>query len=276
MGLVLATEYASNRDKVGIGISHGVLGTHLGIVFHNGQALRVVHLAWHLQLLDEDFPKENWLVAVIDLPDTVAPQVVQLLRSICKLYTVATAGRREGIAYGLNMVAGRGSFRGTGAYKPGKDSDGLTCATFVAEIFQYFGLGLVRLETMVDHPKNRAWAAAILCMLETDGVSQEHLRKVRNNVRGRRLRPEDVCAAVEVPASDRPVDQESIRIRADEIYEEVLAKCGAPPLGPDRFARCKERFEADLKAIESEVCGEAKPGSERAGPVGGGATPHAE
>jgi hypothetical protein len=258
MALALATEMAWTQDQVGIGIYHGTLGTHLGIVFHNGQATKLVHLEWHQRLKEEDFPKRNWLATVIDLPDTLVPQVVSLLRNLCKRYAT---GRPDGIAYGLNLVAGRGAFRTTGAYKPGKGCDGFTCASFVAEIIRCVGLELVRLDSMQDLPRNHAWAQAILCLLNAHGATPQHVEKVRVNFRGTRLRPEEVCAAVEIPAAQRPVDQAQIVERADQIYNEVVYSCGPPPPIHPLSVSCKEAFEAALRVITKEEAEAVSPKS---------------
>ncbi len=258
MGLNSATEITWTRDTVGVGIYHGTLGTHIGIVFHNGQSTQIVHLAWHLKLCEESFPKPNWLAAVIDLPATVTPQVVSLLRKLCKRYPI-TQDRPDGVTYGLNLVAGRGAFRATGAYKPGKDCDGFTCASFVAEVFRHFGLELVRLDTMLGSPRNHAWAEAIICMLTAYKATPEHIDKVRRSVNGTRLRPEDVCAAIEVPAAYRPVDQEAIMVRADEIHQEVIDRCGPPPPINHVVIHCKADYEAALARISQDEASSAAP-----------------
>lgn len=251
MALALATEIAWSGTEIAIGISHGTLGTHLGLVYPERQGMRMVHLAWHLRLHDEPFPKENWLATVIDLPATVRPQLVSLVRNLCKRYP-PDARRADGITYGLNLVAGRGAIRQTGAYKPGKGCTGFTCASFVAEILRHFGLDLVRMEPheMVRHPRNDAWAKAILCMLIAHRVDAEHVKRVEENFYGTRLRPEDVCAAVEVPVSQRPVHQAAILARGDQIFAEVLERCGPWPGTIDAFMPCRDAYITALQAID--------------------------
>ena len=272
MALALATEMAWNPNEIAIGISHGALGTHLGIAFHNGQATRLVHLAWHLTLIDEEFPKANWLACVIEFPPVVASQVIVIVRNLCKRYPAGHA-RTDGITYGLNLVAGRGAIKATGAYKPGKGCDGYTCSSFVAEIFSHFGLELVRRESMLDLPRNHAWAEAILCMLVSTGATAEHVGKVRANFKGTRLRPEEVCAAAEMPATQWPVDMAQIQARADQVSQEVQAKCGPPPQTPDNFAPCRQAYlsallqldqvevaTAEMKCASSSIQADGPPG----------------
>jgi|GEM_PF-1442177 hypothetical protein len=214
--------YSFSADNVAIAISHGAFGGHIGVAFHsNGAGPQLLHLRFHQDLDVEAFPPTRpcWIATVVQLPIPASKHLVGIVRYVAK--------NLPRINFGVDFIAARGSFSATGVYNPPPGSNGLTCATFVTEIFRAAALTLIREQSWQPHPDNYQWSAEVIDELRRRGASQGHLMAVALSFRGLRVRPEEVGAAADSPVGLRPLDFASARAGAPAV-QGILNSCCPP------------------------------------------------
>ena len=168
MAFANLTAVAFSRDQVAIAVTNTDFGSdgHIGIGFHSAKAgPKVLHLAWHQMLRVDSVPsdlKRCWAANPLEMPQSASKQLVALIRSI--------AARGPSINYGIDFVAAKNSFTANGTYKPGKRSDGLTCASFVVEVLRAGAVKLVNEHTWKDLPENIEWGNAVCKALAASKV----------------------------------------------------------------------------------------------------------
>ncbi len=199
------------RDQVAIAFTRGAFGTgHLGIAFHSAHdGPKVTHLAWHQQLQVDTIPQEVqgcWACATVTLPPSASKQLVAVVRAVSK--------KKPQINYGLAAIAAKGSFSANGSYKPPRGSDGLTCTTFVVEVFRAASIPLVNYQNWPSDPANVAWGESVCTELARRGASQEHVDAVRKNIGGLRVRPYEAVGAALLPPNQRPAVHADVQVGA--------------------------------------------------------------
>lgn len=253
-----AASVAVGSEEVAITITYGLLGYHLGIAFGNGpdKAPQLVHLAFHRFLKVIDYPGENWAAKVIPLPPDLSPQVVALLHGLC---TTHVSANRKALNYGINVLCNLGSFGADGEYNPPANSDGHTCSSFVADIFESMQVPLVDLNTWVSNAENEIWKDAVVCLLRawakmkhgtgTEAVAQsKSVAKVNEPLR---LTPEEVAGAGSLPLAQRPASQTVVTPLAAQILAELPNVCKPPP--PDKpFEHCVNRYNDSMSALRQQ------------------------
>ena len=225
MAFVNLNNATFRKDEVAVAMTHGTLGGgHLGIAFHHAKlGPQVVHLAWHRKLVVEAIPIDKcWIAATVPLTPALAKQVVGMVRAV--------AHRLPTINYGINLVAAKGSFAVNGSYKAPKGSDGLTCASFVCEVFSAAKVPLIIMPTWKEDEKNKVWASAVLQKLIEDKdkgkVSQDHIDAVAANVKnGLRVRPAEVVAAALMQPPNRPATYEAASVASTEVEVALRDEC---------------------------------------------------
>lgn len=205
-------------------IMRGNFGTHVGLVFTDAQkATKIIHLAWHKTLKVDEYPSSVCCIAtVLDLPDTTAKIFVGVLRKIAK--------RQPHISYGINVLRAAGSFSADGDYRAPKGSDGLTCATFVSELFRALGVPLIK-ESTWPTGVNEDWALAVCSELEKRGADADHVAAVRSNARGMRVRPEELGSAADQPHAAWPLGYDDAVAGAASVVSCLNSKCPMLPSG---------------------------------------------
>lgn len=214
-----APQRAIEPGQVAVSVSRGRFGAHVGLVFTDAQkVIRVVHLAWHKSVKVDVFPDPErcWIATIPDLPPTTAKTFVGVLRKIAK--------RQPHIPYGINVLAAFGSFSDSGDYRAPKGSDGLTCATFVSELFRAIGAKLV-IETTWPEGVNTDWANGVVELLKETGASEEHVAAVQANLNGIRIRPEELGAAADLPYKDWAVKYEAADPGSAAVLANLNLKC---------------------------------------------------
>lgn len=254
MGYQCASNVPLNIDQIAITISHGLIGCHLGIAFYPGNnSPTLAHLAFHRKFSVDSYPPmlSNWASSVVALPPTTGGQLTAMLQGLVSRYKFggSVKSKAANIAYGINIFAGQGAITLDGRYSPGKDCDGFTCSTIVAETFRLFGFDLVDLRTWDEKPVNKIWGDAVICMLQADGAEAAHVAAVKRNNKGLRLRPEEVAAAGEKFAPGLPLAYADVDDRAAEIVQEMTAACGAPPPAHQKMKNCADAYYAGVAAL---------------------------
>jgi len=260
MAFDLASRIPIGPEDVGIALSRGALGSHLGVAYcdENGNP-RLLHFAWHRQLKVDPYPPDNptWIASIMLLYEECTSQAVALVCGMADKYG-NKHGLAEGIEYGINLFVGGKTFDLDGTYRPSPDNDGVTCATIISKIFNDIGFPLVDLKTWKPNAINKAWGNAIVCMLEATHVNPAHIERVKMNVSGLRLRPEEVAAAGELNPDDRPAPHSIIEYRADELLRQIDSSCGSDrdlPEGPFRpcIAAYRSAVNELFKSRERDV-----------------------
>jgi hypothetical protein len=245
MTLHCASTISLGSEEVGIAVSRGLLGCHLGLVYTANGEQKLLHLAFHKMLLNDTYPPPpgTWAVKVMELPSIASSQLVALLMAI--------APNESGLPYGINLIAGMGAIELDGEYVPGPGSDGYTCSSFIAELLRKVGFPLVDFDSWKPSDANVLWGDAVLCLLKAFGASDDHLALVAQNNSGYRLRPEEVAAASELPYTERPATQLAIAARAPALMEEVLAICHPAPPPPPNFRICVAAYAKGMGELAS-------------------------
>jgi len=232
MAFACAVASPIQPDQVGVAISRGRFGTHIGLVFTDAQkTTRILHLAWHKKVVVDAYPEPSppspqcWVTLVPDIPPTSAKAFVGYLRKVAK--------RQPPIRYGIGVLAAIGSFSENGDYKAPKGSDGLTCATFVTELFRLVALKVIK-EPSWPPDVNGDWAEAVCSELSrTEGVTEEHVEAVRAGKHGIRIRPEEVGAAASSTYKGWPVPYPDASGGSAAVLQSLEGCCPqAPPTVP--------------------------------------------
>ena len=203
MDFILARSFSFEKDEVAIAIMRGGFGSHIGIVFNSAkEGAQLIHLAFHRDLRVEPFPECDscncWIVKKIHLPKVAAKQFIGLVRVVAK--------RKPSISYAPDFTSSKNSFDAKGTYKQPRNSHGLTCASFVLEIFRAAFLLIINDETWIASEENLEWERSVIALLEKTGAEKEHIDKLKSNPKGMRIRPEELGGATDFPYKDWPIN----------------------------------------------------------------------
>lgn len=223
-----ATARPIESAQIAVGIMRGTFGTHIGLVFTDAQKItKVLHLAWHKKLRVDDYPMSGcWIATIPNIPPTTAKAFVGVLRKIAK----RQPHMQPHLRYGINVLAAVGSFSVDGDYKAPKGSDGLTCATFVSELFRALGVPLV-VESTWPNGVNVDWGKAVCSQLAKEGADADHVQAVQANVNGMRIRPEELGAAADTPYVNWPIRHEDAAKGAPAVVDCLNSRCPVLPGG---------------------------------------------
>jgi len=202
MAFTCAADIDLPKEKVAIALTGGHFGSHIGIIYHSvNDGMQLVHLAWHQLLLSENFPLKSgecWVASIANVTPAASKQLVGVVRGLSK--------HLPKIKYGVNFLAAQNSIKPDGSYDPPIGSDGLTCATFILEFFRAASLRLIDEETWKPTEANIQWANDVCDLLAKHGADAVHVDHVRSNIKGLRVRPEEVAASAENPRASWPVN----------------------------------------------------------------------
>lgn len=189
-------------DQVGVTLSDGPYGAHTAIAYwpDSKRPIRFLHFLGHEIVksnLTHELAGRRWMACKVEIPNLACKQLVAIVRAIAR--------NPPKVKYGVNLAAARGSFV-QGAYAPPPESDGLTCASFVSEIFRDAALSLVDETTWPATIENLHWGNIVYKALKKQGINEQHLETVRASNFALRLTPFEVAAAGDAPVSWRPLD----------------------------------------------------------------------
>jgi hypothetical protein len=212
------------ENQVAIALTTSPFGSHIALLFHSAKdGLQLLHLAWHKELKVDNIAElgnECWIAKLTKLPPSASKQFVGICRSI--------SAKKPRINYGINAMLARGSFSANGIYKAPRGSDGLTCATFILEVFRGASISLLDEITWPDTDANRVWGNKVVDALISTGVEASHVEAVRKNVSGLRIRPEEVAAGATLSGPFKMPFQ-VIDIEATSISAQLKNLCPLTP-----------------------------------------------
>lgn len=251
-----AADVSIDGDQIAIAITHGTFGSHLGVAIRDEDgSAKLLHLAWHRMLRQDNYPQPNWAASIANVPAAGMELVTPVIRSMLGNFK-DIQGK---VCYGVNLYAGQGAIRADGSYLAGSESDGHTCSSFVAEIFNGAGLPLIDLHSWDPTDENKAWGEAVACCLDQWGKHAniqdmpEHVAAVRANNKGLRVLPEEVAAAaIEPQAGKKPAQQKDLQTPAARVLKEMQSVCEAGPQSP-LFSGCVKAYQSALLKIKNAV-----------------------
>ena len=190
---------------------------HVGLVYRDTEGdQRFIHLAFHYDLRDEPAPSSaaylwadcNWLGAPeADLKRDIITSFIESVREEAK------------VPYGFD--ASGTHFDGGGQFISLDPSKGLTCATFVASVFESAGFPVVDLATWEKRSDDEVWRAILMDVLQHH--APERAAQVAGSAMEFRLRPDEIAAAS--CGSDVPIPFPQA-VAAAEPIRDVLFPAG--------------------------------------------------
>jgi hypothetical protein len=102
---------------------------------------------------------------------------------------------------------------------------GLTCATFIVELFKELGIPFIDIETWESRVGDTEWAERILSLI-SHSMSPEHVEAQRNRIGDKvRVRPSDIAAAGHLihQSMENPLHFKVVAPISTEVEEALLA-----------------------------------------------------
>lgn len=205
----------ANVDVLAIAVCRtGEDQRHVGLIYCvDDQEPMLCDLAWHYRLRYE--PPEiqpRWARSRLFW------RTVSLHEANKRLLVAVLEEQRiygSEIPYGFDVVSP--CFTPEGIYVPQPPGKGLTCVTFIIEIYKLKSLPLLIEETWPPRPDDVAWQNWIIEQLEEGGASVDHIEAIKNDIGVLRIRPEEAVSAV--ISDDSPVTYGECLAVANDIKE---------------------------------------------------------
>ncbi|MCW8918738.1 MAG: hypothetical protein OQL08_07975 [Gammaproteobacteria bacterium] len=194
---------------------------HVGIVYKDGSGnVRLLHLAWHYILSDDAFSDDYlWLESPLDEINKIH------LATVCALVKDSNA---EGIPYGIGLddtgFNEQGKFESTNPYA------GLTCATFVIQLYQSQALPIIDTTKWKHRKADKRWQGQILQVVEKTlkkmGESASYIHDYLRYQKGliakgcARYKPEEVAVAATLETP--PHGAEQVKKPAAQLLNAVV------------------------------------------------------
>ncbi len=203
-------------DTVGFALSTNdpnSIQNHIAILYKfDSDEPKLLHLAWHEDLRTEQTPNNKYIW--IDLGEQFTEIDKQII--LAHVFKIVEANGSAVIPYGFDSK-GQYIDLETGKFKPSLKAVGLTCATFVLQVFKSCGFELVNLDSWQKKDKKAIrWQKEMLkTLVEREGVSKEFLEHQTANIGSRRYLPEEVAAASheDIPASKGKLKENGKKLR---------------------------------------------------------------
>lgn len=189
---------------------------HVGLAYeHNEDSVVFCHLAWHHRLRhDLDPPAQpHWSRSELYWKDV---SLHPINRKVVAAWLENLRHDSNRIPYGFDVRPP--VFSEDGRYIPQALGKGMTCATFVVEVYRSTSFTLVDEGTWPNRPAEDAhWQAEILARLADGHAGQDHVDALRNDIGCIRIRPEEVASATlqdTLPASFESCRALAVQIKA--------------------------------------------------------------
>jgi len=200
---------------------------HTGLIYKTDDELRMLHLAWHHRVRDEEASSVHSVPLKLNIIQS------GLVATACGI-VAARFGRlgAEQLPYGLRHCAS--AFVGEGKLNIAGRTSGLTCATFVLAVLDYAGIELLDIATWPERLEDVQWQEQIIALLELGSprAEPEHVAAVRADMPCARVRPEEVAAAASrwppVAMWDMDLERQATGLVEclNEVFETVSASSG--------------------------------------------------
>lgn len=189
--MVLTAGQFENVDEVGLVIGRSnATQNHVGFLYLTDDGPRMLHLAWHYRLQNDNPYDDQWkdyVWADFHLEEDEN-------RSALAAVVASVWINHTDIPYGFSYEGS--AFNADGSFVPPPLGRGLTCATFVVKVVSSAGFDLLEMESWQNREGDAEWRAKIVGWLErTEGVAKSHIDALLKDANAMRIRPEDVIAA---------------------------------------------------------------------------------
>jgi hypothetical protein len=198
---------------------------HVGLLYaHSSGEVRFAHLAFHHDLRNDPVPTgQGYLWSVCEWLN--GPAMGDTAKFIAN-YIEAVMQSGSDVDYGMNPADV--GFDNAGRYYSLDPKRGLTCATFVAAVFQSAGFRIVELGTWPSRPSDADFRSHVLAMLKLNG-EDERAEEIEKEVVPFRLSPAEAAAAA--AAAIVPVAYDAALKLAEPLLQELFTKVIAPGIG---------------------------------------------
>jgi len=199
-------------DILGVAITVDDSGNqnHIGLLYKLDldQSTDLLHLAFHFLLLKTK-PSDRylWLECGLDKINKAA------MAAFCQ--DVYEANGADSIPYGIDL-SGKSFDSVTGLWNH-KTCTGLTCSTFVMEVFSALGHSILDIDTWKPRESDKEWQANIISTLLSNGASNDHVDYQMKHIGAFRFRPEEVVGSV--PQKQYMVSFDDAKSFAKEILD---------------------------------------------------------
>ena len=196
MAFECAANFQLGPDEIALVVHRGSLQRHVGFLFRSMEGKnQFLHLAFHKRIKFEDFPPEECSIAGKLPLERIGSSSLKVA-----LQRIGRSSRQKPVAieipFGVSINTEKGSFNSKGIYKTPLGADGLTCATFVAEVCRGIGIDLLDESSWQPREEDAQWIDEVCGLLEVVHAEQAHVDHVRRSFQGLRIRPEEVAASV--------------------------------------------------------------------------------
>lgn len=166
---------------------------HIGFLFIDENFdVQFLHLAWHCNLIKEP-PKKNYIWLDIPLDPFNKVHLATVCASVFK-------SNKDGKSIPYGICIDETGFSKDGSFITHEKHAGLTCASFVIQVFHSQDYPIIDLERWEHREEDKSWQTNILQLL-SKYVSSDYLnyqyRKVKQGTV--RFKPEEVAAAAALP-----------------------------------------------------------------------------
>lgn len=203
---------------VGSAVTETTERRHLGLLIRTETGeLSLIHLGWHHYLENDTPPDECYCWVQLDwMNKTVATSIIDWCLEVAEI-------NKNSIQYSI-LYGGDSHFDTNSQFVDGPPGFGLTCATFVLDIFHNFGLELLDIEGWTHREGDKQWADFILDMLKkTRHVSQEHLEAQQAMMdKFVRFRPEEVAGGAAL-YTGRPMPMTQAVAHGEDVIRQMSA-----------------------------------------------------
>ncbi|PHQ57942.1 MAG: hypothetical protein COA29_02460 [Porticoccus sp.] len=188
-------------DIVGVAVKgsllrDGGLQTHIALIYkYGGEPVSLVHFGGHKRFMVHEPSSEDqyyWL----DLGEYFSAMDKEIISA--HIRKVVENNSEDSISYGFDS-SGEYFNPETGKFMPTSKAVGLTCSTFVLEVFSSCAYPLIDLLSWPSRLKEDIkWQERTLSkLMRIDGVNQELLVRQTKNVGNRRFLPEEVFVSTQ-------------------------------------------------------------------------------
>lgn len=196
---------------------------HTGIVYkpEEDDKLKIIHLAFHEKLDNEEIKKEDMTYYCINHNLETYRQ-----RDLSGRFQTIYERNHNTLKYGISFR--ETEFLPSGLVKYGHGEWGLTCATFVLAAFRRLGIELVDVNVWPKRDEDKNWQDRIVKLLrKRSNATEEHIEKVSHDIDNcPRFRPEEVCASISL--EPYPAFHETIWERGAMVKNEVMSGIQCP------------------------------------------------
>ena len=183
---------------------------HIGIIYNENGQTRMIHLAWDCSLKDEIFSDEYyWGLSSLDNDE----------RALVAAWMPELKNNKGNIRYAFTSK-NKPVFDKDGKYINRPLGEGLTCATFVMEAFEWLFFPVIDQKSWEKRSTDQTFFDCILRFLRSR-LDNDYVKHIENNRNVPRFRPEEVAAGV--ISNESPLSFQSALKTAEAIISEINA-----------------------------------------------------